>query len=238
MIQKIALAALLLLIPATSFAEYIVVLRDGKRYKAAAKWQIVDGKAIVKLTNGTTLQLDPALIDAQASERATRSGLGDVRVIETQKSQPAKKAEEPEPSLGSMTKLRDRSAPAAPAQRQAEPSATPAGAIPQTVLNRFRNAYENVGFYDASIRATGADTLRVEVVAENERQVFNALSATALLMQKLPVAAGRAVREIELRLITARGGSAGRFLMTPEDAAALEARATTPQKWFVDKVIF
>jgi hypothetical protein len=51
------------LVAMQSSANYIVVLRDGKQFKAKAKWTIVNGKALVQLDNGQSLTLDPALID-------------------------------------------------------------------------------------------------------------------------------------------------------------------------------
>ena len=46
-----------------ALADYTVVLKDGRRLQARQKWTMAQGKAIVELTNGTRLQLDPALID-------------------------------------------------------------------------------------------------------------------------------------------------------------------------------
>lgn len=230
------LLALLLFVPAGAFAEYIVVLKDGKRYVAAAKYQIRDGKALIRLENGSLLQIDPSLIDVAASERATRSGLGDARVIASGNPTPATPTGEPEPSLGSMTRLR----PITQDQPATVPGASPSltGPIPQAILNRYRDAYENVGFYDADVKASSSDSLIIRMVADNERQVFNAISATALLMVKLPASAESPMREIELHLLTLRGASAGRFRMSQADAKALESRTVKPQDWFVRNVIF
>lgn len=236
MIKRIAIvAALILSVPAAAFAEYIVVLKDGKRYRAVARYQIVDGKALVKLTNGTLLQIDPSLIDSAASERATRSGLGNAQVIGTEDMSPGTPAGDNEPSLGSVTRL--RTVPPASSDTRSSSAPAAAGPIDQGVLSRYLNAYENVGFYDANIKASGSDSLVVEVVAGNEQQVFNALSATAVLMVRVPAAEGRPMREIDLRLLTLRG-SAGRFRMSQADAKALESRQVTPQDWFVRNVIF
>lgn len=230
------LLAALLFVPASALAEYIVVLRDGTRYVATSKYEIRDGKAYIRLENGTLLQLDPNMIDAAASERMTRAGLGSARVIATETPASTTPTGDPEPSLGSMTRLR----PIASGTKQPAGATVPAagGPISQSVLNRYRNAYENVGFYDANIKASGSDSLVIQMVAENEQQVFSALSATALLMAKVPPSADTPMREIELHLLTMRGGSAGRFRMTQDDARALESRSIRPQDWFVRNVIF
>lgn len=243
--KRILVAAVLLVsIPLSlAAADYVVILKNGRRYKAAQKWQLVDGKAVVRLQNGTTIQLDPALIDVRATDQANRSGLGDAQVIATTvpSSEPTV---EPTPSaLGNLTRLRDRDANSKAQQGVAGSgsnvgSVSASGNVPQAVLDRYRNAFENLGYYDASIKATSNDTLKIELVADNEQQVFNALTATAYLMEKMPEATGVNVRQVDLDLLTLRGGYAGRFKMDREDSAAIEAKKITPQIWFVENVIF
>lgn len=236
--RLIATSILALFIPAAVSAQYVVILKDGKRYRAAERWKIVDGKALLRLESGTLMQLDPTLIDVPATDRANQSNLGDARVIDRPQSPGATETRPAEPSLGSVTKL--RGAQPSDRSRQADsvaPSSS-SGNVPQQVMDRYRNAYENLGLYDANIRATGPAALRIELLTENEQQVFNALSATAYLMERLPGTTNVEVSEVELNLITRRGGYAGRFRMNREDAAKLESKTITPQVWFVEKVIF
>ena len=70
------------LFSANAFATYVVVMKDGTRYNAKAKWTVVKGKAIIVLENGQSLQLDPALIDEARSEQATKRGLVNANVID------------------------------------------------------------------------------------------------------------------------------------------------------------
>src|SRR5229473_5755564 len=72
----LSLAAVCVLFCANAFATYIVVLKNGAIYKAKSKWTVVNGKAMIALESGQTLQLDPSLIDEPASEKQTKSGLG------------------------------------------------------------------------------------------------------------------------------------------------------------------
>src|SRR6266849_11123151 len=67
-----------LLLSTQAFATYYVVLKDGTQYRAKAKWTVVNGKAIVALENGQTLQLDPTAIDVGKSEEVTKFGGGSV----------------------------------------------------------------------------------------------------------------------------------------------------------------
>ena len=43
---------------ANAFAAYTVIMKNGMIYKAKAKWTIVNGKAMIALESGQTLQVD------------------------------------------------------------------------------------------------------------------------------------------------------------------------------------
>lgn len=245
------LTAVAVLVAAQSFASYIVVLRDGTKYTAKAKWTVVNGKAIIKLENGSTMQLDPSLIDAAKSEQVTKLGLGDVNIIgQEQSTAPQQSA--PQPSLGSQIKLRNPGAPAAApapapkaAPRQAAPAPTPVapvattpGTMDQEVLDKFERAYENVGIFEHTLTSTGARTIRAELVADSEDKVFHALSATSFLMVRNAGVDNAQIDAVELFLKTTTGGSAGRFQVTRADAEMLDKKQMTLQDYFVRKVIF
>lgn len=243
------LAATALLVASQSFASYIVVLKDGTKYTAKAKWTIVNGKAIVKLENGSTMQLDPALIDAAKSEQVTKLGLGDVNIIGQEQAAAPQQAT-PAPSLGSQIKLRNPGAPApaAPAPKPAAPKAStsPAPAAPvtspgnmdQEVLDKFERAFENVGIFEHKLTSTGARSLRAELVTDSEDKVFHALSATSFLMARNAGVDGAQIDLVELFLKTTTGGSSGRFQVTRADAEMLDKKQMTLQEYFVRKVIF
>src|SRR5688500_3925216 len=103
--RKINYFLVLLLVATQASATYIVVLKNGTRYRAKDKWTVQAVKAIVQLEDGRTLQFDPALIDTARSEEATRLGYGDAKVLSTpgpgQGQTPA-----PRSSLGQSTRLR------------------------------------------------------------------------------------------------------------------------------------
>lgn len=238
MLKKIlAFALTLAIFPSFAFAVYTVVLKDGTRYRAKEKWKVSGGKALVTLENGTTLSLDPKLIDEKESERVNTSTLGGAKVIPTaqQSSQPTKPQQS---ALGSITTLRR--------PETTTETKTPSGDNPnlgQTnlsndVLMRFQQAYENVGLYDAKVQGAGRNTIRVELTADNEDQVFKAISATSFLVTKIPEANGERVEMVELFMKTINGGSAGRFQMTAADASAITSKQITWQQYFVSDVIF
>lgn len=235
--KMLLLVTLLVLVPSFAFATYTVVLKDGTRYRAKEKWRMSGGKAIVTLETGSTLSLDPKLIDEAETKKVNASNLGGAKVIET--SQPSTTPSQPQQSpLGSITTLRrdnpkDESASTQPGQSNLGKTN-----LSNDVILRFQQAYENVGLYDAKVVGNGDNRLRIELTADNEDQVFKALSATSFLVTKIPEATGERVELVELFMKTINGGSAGRFQMTAGDAAAITNKKVTWQDYFISDVIF
>lgn len=224
-----------LFVASSALAEYIVVLKDGKRMVAKQKWTVSGGKAIIELENGQRIQIDPALIDARASEAATKSGLGDAKVLAVQ---PAASAspEKPKSSLGSLATIRK---PATKPEETAQQTATDAppvasGSIEPDVASKFSAAYENVALYDAKLTPQEGGRLRIDLTADNEDQVFKALSATSFIFANVP----SSVTMVELFMRTTNGGSSGRFQMTKEDAIALANKKIEWSDYYVRRVIF
>ncbi|HXI12790.1 MAG TPA: hypothetical protein VNM92_09095 [Thermoanaerobaculia bacterium] len=244
--KKIATVMFLSFLTAsTSMATYIVVMKDGRRYKAKQKWTVAGGKALIALENGTTLQLDPGLIDATASDQLARSGLGDVRVLATDTPQPSS-APQRGPSLGSRTRL--RTLPQEKPRPDAPPASSPAppppsgskGSLGSDVITKFNDAYENIGIYEKTVTSTSPATLRVQLTADSEDKVFKVLSATSYMMTKVPGITGSKIDSVELFMSTTNGGTAGRFIMTQEDAQAILSKSSSRPEadYFVRKVIY
>jgi hypothetical protein len=98
--KALTLLAVTVLLGSPLSAAYIVVLKDGTKYQAVAKWTMQGNKALIKLTNGQQLTVDPSLIDAAKSEQATRYGTASVMdegTVQTQTAAPKQQ----QPSLGS-----------------------------------------------------------------------------------------------------------------------------------------
>jgi hypothetical protein len=221
-----------------SFARYIVVLKDGTRYAAKQKWTLKNGKALITLESGQTMQVDPALIDEPKSEQMTKIGMSNANVLEMTPVTPTQTAA-PQPSLGSQIKLRKNPTPDAvtAAPKPAAPATAP-GALPPRVLEKFETAYDNVSIYERKIESTGARSLRAELVADTEERVFNAISATAFLIVRNAGVEGTQIDVVELFMKTTMGGSAGRFHMTRADAEALNKGTMSQQDYFIRHVIY
>jgi hypothetical protein len=244
----VTLLAVALALPAS--ATYIVVLKGGQQYKAKSKWTVANGKAIVQLENGQTLQLDPNDIDAAKSEQVTKLGLGNVSMIETQAA-PAPTTKAPQPSLGNKVRLRDLGGQtAAPPKPRPSQFGAPEDVVPVTgpklsdeAVEKFDRAYENVGVFEKKVFATGPNSLRADLTTDNEDRVFNTISATSFLMVRNAGIANVKIDSVEIYMKTTTGGSAGRFKMSREEAEALEKipvaqREPALHDYYVRKVLF
>jgi len=240
--KALTLFALTIFVALPSFATYIVVLKDGTRYAAKAKWTVTKGKALVLLENGQSLQLDPSLIDVARSEALTKMGAGaSANIIDLNtNSTPAQQTPSaPEPTLGDQIKLRrnqpQQPAPAAPITPA--PSSK-AGLLSPQVLEKFDRAFENIGIYERKLTPTGPHSMRADLTLDTEDRVFNAISATSLLMVRNAGVEGVQIDSVELFMKTTVGGAAGRFQMTRADAEALNQKTISQQDYFVRKVIY
>jgi hypothetical protein len=243
--KSLMLAVAVTLLTANAFATYIVVLKNGTQYKAKAKWAVSGGKATFTTETGQIIQIDPSLIDEPKSEQTTKLGLGNAQIIDLDPNLPNAPKAQQAPSLGAQIKLRPLAgaAPAAPRPTPGTgvtppPVAGGPGALGQDVIDKFERAYENVGIFEHKLTATDAHSLHVELTADNEDKVFNALSATSFLMVRNAGVAGTQLDMVELFLRTTTFGSAGRFQMTRADAEAIDKKSMTIQDYFVRKVIY
>jgi hypothetical protein len=225
-----------------ALADYTVVLRDGTRYKAKQKYTIQNGKALIHLTSGQTLQVDPNLIDVAKSEQITKLGVN-ANIVDLNTNMPAGVAPPPQqPSLGDQVRLRQRSAPKTTTPPTATPAPPPvstgAGSLPPRVIDTFDKAYENVSIFEKKITSSGPRSLRAEVTVDTEDHVFNAISATSFLISRNAGMDNVQIDMVELFMKTTTGGAAGRFQMTRADAEALMNRSISQQDYFVRKVIY
>src|SRR5205085_10745235 len=105
------------------------------------------------------------------------------------------------------------------------------------IIDKFAEAYENVGLFGQKLTATGPHSLRAELTADTEDKVFNAISATSFLMVR-NAGTGTQIDQVELFMKTTTGGSSGRFQMSRDDAQNLDTKKISQQDYFVRKVIY
>jgi hypothetical protein len=241
--KALTFAAAIALVSTQAFATYIVVLKDGTRYRAKSKWTTVGSKATITLESGQTMQINASDIDVVKSDQVSKLGMGDVGIIGTEQ-QSQQQAPSQQPSLGSAVRLRKPTAQVAtPVTATPTPSAGPAvsstpGTLSSEVLDKFVRAYENVGVFEHELKSTGASSMRADLTVDSEDKVFNAISATSFLMIRNAGVDGVQIETIDLFMKTTTGGSSGRFQMTRKDAEALDKKVMTIPDYFVRKVIF
>jgi hypothetical protein len=243
--KTVAFLALAALVATPLLADYTVVLKDGTRYQAQAKWTMQGQKALVKLKSGQSLLIDPALIDVARSEQLTKLGMGASTSVISQDT-PQATAPEPQrtqPTLGDAVRMRGRGA--FGGQSQAADPATPAVSKPLVVADQldarlkenFERAYENVGIYEHKLSGTNRN-VHAELTADSEEKVFNSLSATAFLMVRNAGVSGLQIEVVEVFLKTTTGGAAGRFQMNRADADAVYGKKMGLPEYFVRRVIY
>lgn len=232
----IFVAALIMAAPA--FATYYVVMKDGTRYNAKGKPNIVNGKAIIQLESGSTIAVDPSAIDVPKSEQVTKLGGGNLIAVDTGHDNAPPPG--PQPSLGAAIKLRklQQQQQAATTETTAPAPTVSTSSLGNEVMDKFARAYENVGIFEQKVTSPSARTLRVELTADSEEKVFNAISATAFLITRNAGVPGVQIDMVELFMKTTTGGAAGRFQMTRDDAAALDSKQMTREDYFIRKVIY
>lgn len=243
--KALTLFVLAVLCSANAFATYVVVMKDGTRYKAKAKWTVAaNGKAIIQLENGQSLQVDPSFIDVPKSEQLTKLGISGASIVDLSTNMPNAPAQtKGQPSLGSSIKLRTPAQQkTAEQQRDAAPPPAPVttgpGSMSPAVIDKFERAYDNMSIFERKITSTGPRSLRAELTVDTEDRVFNAISATSFLMVKNAGVTGAQIDVVELFMKTTTGGAAGRFQMTRAEAESLEARKLSQQEYFIRHVIY
>jgi hypothetical protein len=239
--KTLTILACTFLLATPAFARYIVVLKNGTRYNAKEKWTVKNGKALVLLDNGQSLQLDPALIDVAKSEQITKIGMANANVVDLNaESRPPSTSTQP--SLGSQIKLRKTSQQPQATTPEPKPAtnavAPGAGTMAASVIDKFQRAYENVGIFEHKVESNGARAIRAELTVDTEERVFNAISATSFLMVRNAGVDGTQIDMVELFMKTTTGGAAGRFQMSRADAEALDKRTLSQQEYFIRKVIY
>lgn len=237
----VLLFAVTALLATDSFATYIVVLKDGTRFKAKAKWTVTNGKALIRLENGQTMQVDPKDIDAVKSDEVNKLGLGDVKILNVEQAQTSP-APSKTPALGSVVRRRQTQplqvTPQVGATAPAADAVTPVkDELNGRLKDNFERAYENLGIFERKLSGTNS-VVRAELVVDSEDKVFNVISATAFLVVRNALVDGVQIDTVELFMKTTTGGSSGRFIMNRADAEAVHNKTMAIPDYFVRKVIY
>ena len=245
--KSLAVAAFATLLSTQAFANYTIVLKDGTHYNAKTKWTMQNGKALVTLDSGSTMTINPNEIDVAKTDEVNKLDMGNVTVLGHEQQAVPSTAKQA-PTLGQMVKMRRQ-------QQAGQPTTTPPPATPAThatapaapspvadnldprLKDTFERAYENVGIFEHKLTGTNR-SVRVQVTADSEEKVFNAISATAFLISRNAGVDNLQIDIVELYMATTTGGAAGRFQINRADADSINNKAISLQDYFVRKVIY
>ena len=241
------------LLVAAPLAAYTIYLKDGGTLEARQKYRVEGDKAIITLPSGATTTLPMAQIDVARTDASNASDFGSATVVRGPAATPTPVATQRRPSLGELAaQRRIQPAPAQPprttnAPAAARPAAAPeppkpgmtktsAGYVdfmrsPRTPVSRVELATQvaeqlrskgliEVGIYEGSTPRR----LLLEVSANSEGAVFQAIAGAAATVLALEAKQPGAVEGLELFLATDNRQRAGQFLVTPERAQELVSK--------------
>jgi hypothetical protein len=264
---RLALAVLLLLAAGPLHA-YLIYLKDGSSIEAREKYTVKGNTALIVLTNGSQTTLPLAQIDVARTQSANASDFGSATVLRGPAPAPQPTTGPRQPTLGELAgQRRNQSLPPKPPLRPENApfptsnaaaaeapkgglTRTPAGNIdflrlPRTQAARMQLAttvgellrshgVNNVGIYEGS----QPGRLLLEVTANSEGAVFQAIASAAQSLLDLEAKQPHAVDAFELFLATDHRQRAGQFLVTPERARELVSKQLDLTAFYLKYVEF
>lgn len=264
---RLALAALLLLAAGPASA-YIIYLKDGSSVEAREKYTVQGNTAVIILPNGSQSTLPLSQIDVVRTQAGNASDFGSATVLRGPAPAPQPTAGPRQPSLGELAaEQRNRSLPPPPPHRpenapfptsnaaaaEAPKSGlmrTPAGNIdflrsPRTQAARMglattvgellrSHGVNSVAIYEGS----QPGRMLLEVTANSEGAVFQAIASAAQSLLDLEAKQPHAVDAFELFLATDHRQRAGQFLVTPERARELVSKQLDLTAFYLKYVEF
>ncbi len=262
--MKFALIFLMALTLAAPAMAYTIYLKDGSKILAKEKYEVVDGKALIVLKNGTHAFYDASRIDVARTETANLNSYGNAVVVEQGRIVPLSKkaaaAERKEPTLSDLIKQRRagirREKTPESVQEEAEaavptaPTTTATGAalfadLPRKahrdleVVSEIQQYFRSQGAGEAAVfRGTRSSRPLVEVSTDSEATVFRTLTVACNALLEIQARHGRALTGFDLLLLGAQNSRAGQFSLTPEMAKELVEKRIEAPRFFVKYVDF
>jgi hypothetical protein len=249
----LALASALLLPAVLLAANYVIYTKDGQRIPAREKPVVQGNRLIFRTPLGAEQSMAIADYDEARTLKANQEGMGGAYVLGEPgnlKVIPDNTAKKPSLSeyIRQNRKIMKSLAGEGSGEKGTGGAGTHSPLVPKTddagsgmgvdlqMMNAFVQAFEGAGL--RGVRLTSiAQGVRLQVITETEQQVFGAIAAAARGLKESR-ALGKPLDKVDMYLATSAGESAGRFLISPEDAEALVTGRTTPSKFFVQNVMF
>lgn len=248
--RMLVLAAVALFASTWSHAAYVLILKDGSRQVAREKYTI-KGKNVHFVTSTGTLRSIPlALVDLKATEELNARDFGSASPLDWVDGTEVPPTPTPTPSVATLVgQLRSAVPPGT--HQTVQPTPTPivifreAKFADQRVDQAFQQGLESYHLYlYRTSMGTQPQYLFIEVQVNGQREVNRALQAVTTtyhvivgdLTKKEQVS--RIPERVELLLLNEAGREAGVFRLSHADAEELATGKTTPEAFFVEKVLF
>jgi hypothetical protein len=259
---RAALAAVLLL-AASPLAAYTIYLKDGSSITARDKYTVQGDTALIVFPNGSQTTLPLSQIDVARTKSANASDFGSATVLRGPAPTPPPPQGPRAPTLGELSaQHRNQSL---PPPRRPPTAPVAASATAETPKGAARTSAGNVDFLRAPrtplsrldlgttigemLRAHGVSNaslfegteprrLLVEVTANSEGAVFQAIAGAAQAMLDFEAKQPRAIEGLELFIATDRRARAGQFLITPARAQELVSKQLDLTAFYLKYVEF
>ncbi len=227
-----------------ALAVYVVVLRNGSRIVAKAKYTVKGPNAVFETRIGTLTSVPLAQIDVTATDKVNSLNLGDAETLDWVDVQKILPTPTPTPAVSALGHILPGVA--AKVGEAAAPTPTPGVVYRET---RYRDKQVDQAFqqgleaYHLYLYRTSEGTqpsyLFIEIQVNGQPETLKALEAVCmtyeLLAEKAP---NRLPERVEIRMLNESGREAGLFRISAADAAELVSGKVTADKFFIQHVIF
>jgi hypothetical protein len=242
--RAVLIGVFFLLVAHQALAVYVIVLRNGTRIVAKDRYQVKGPNAIFVTKIGTLTSIPLSQIDVQATSKANALNLGDAEALDWVDLQRIFPTPTPTPPVSALGHI--RAGIATKEGDAAKPTPTPGVGFRETrfhdqqVDEAFQQGLESYHLYlYRTSQGTQPGYLFIEIQVNGQPETLKAIQAVSstyqLLAEKAPE---RLPERVEIQMINEAGKEAGLFRMSPADAAELVSGKITPDKYFVEHVIF
>jgi hypothetical protein len=256
------------LVVASPLLAYTLYLKDGRTVACKGKYQIVNGKAIVVLQNGTQASLNPAEIDVRKSDEMNKRDYGSAEVLDLGNTSPTGVPQPREKSLADLISSKEAGPRNMPGARRDPARNSPAGTATDTSMGPAPKASKSRSGYPDLMTLPRNPYPQAEVSSElrqfflgqktEEVAVYTGSQAGRPLVEVTTGSEGAVFRalavganallhvrgrfpqvsEIELVMVTPERDRAGQFVLTPEMATDLVAKRVDLISFYVANVQF
>jgi hypothetical protein len=244
-VKRAVIAGLVIFLLAhQAWAVYVVVLRNGSRVIAKAKYQVKGPNAVFTTRIGTLTSIPLSQIDVEATKKANALNLGDAQALDWVDVQKIFPTPTPTPPMSALGRIRPGIA--MKVGDAARPTPTPGVAYRDTryrdpqVAQAFQQGLESYHLYlYRTSEGTQPDYLFIEIQVNGQAETLKALEAVSMTYQLLAdKAPNRLPERVEIQMLNESGKEAGVFRISAADAADLVSGKVTADKFFIEHVIF